>query len=94
MKYNEEWRSKEKFIDDKLAKRDQSKKIVLRKNLPGATVCDILIMSNWVVYAKSISSHSKTFKPFIVECAPPTKILISGLISFAIFAMTVADVKF
>jgi len=25
MKYNEEWRSKEKFIDDKLAKRDQSK---------------------------------------------------------------------
>jgi len=52
MKYNEEWRSKEKFIDDKLAKRDQSKQRVLRKNLPGATVCDILTMSNWLVYAK------------------------------------------
>ena len=52
MKYNEKWRSKEKLIDDKLAKRDQSKQRVLRKNLPGATVCDTLIMSNWLVYAK------------------------------------------
>ena len=48
----------------------------------------------WKEVRKSISSHSKTFVPFIVECAPPTKILISGLIFFAIFAMTVADVKF
>ena len=64
MKYNEEWRSKEKFIDDKLAKRDQSKKIVLRKNLPGATVCDILTMSNWIVYAKIIGdlSYKKIIK--------------------------------
>ena len=64
MKYNEEWRSKEKFIDDKLAKRDQSKKRVLRKNLPGATVCDILTMNNWIVYAKIIGdlSYKKIIK--------------------------------
>ncbi len=53
MKYNAEWRSKEKFIDDKLAKRNQSKQRVLRKNLPGATVCDILIMRNWIGYDKN-----------------------------------------
>ena len=64
MKYNEEWRSKEKFIDDKLAKRDQSKQRVLRKNLPGATVCDTLIMSNWLVYAKIMGdlSYKKIIK--------------------------------
>ncbi len=58
MEYNEEWRSKEKFIDDKLAKRNQSKQRVLRKNLPGATVCDILIMRNWLGYAKMIGDNS------------------------------------
>ena len=58
MKYNEKWRSKEKFIDDKLAKRNQSKQRVLRKNLPGATVSDILIMCNWLVYAKIIGDPS------------------------------------
>ena len=58
MKYNAEWRSKEKFIDDKLAKRNQSRQRVLRKNLPGATVCDILIMRNWIGYAKIIGDLS------------------------------------
>ena len=58
MKYNEEWRSKEKSIDDKLARRNQSKQRVLRKNLPGATVCDILIMRNWIGYAKIIGDLS------------------------------------
>ena len=58
MEYNAEWRSKEKFIDDKLAKRNQSKQRVLRKNLPGATVCDILIMRNWIGYAKIIGDLS------------------------------------
>ena len=58
MKYNAEWRSKEKSIDDKLARRNQSKQRVLRKNLPGATVCDILIMRNWIGYAKIIGDLS------------------------------------
>ena len=64
MKYKEEWRSKEKLIDDKLAKRDQSKKRVLRKNLPGASLCDVLIMRNWIVYAKIIGdlSYKKIMK--------------------------------
>ena len=64
MKYKEEWSSKEKLIDDKLAKRDQSKQRVLRKNLPGASLCDVLIMRNWIVYAKIIGdlSYKKIMK--------------------------------
>ena len=65
MKFNEEWRSKEKFIDDKLAKRNQSKQRMLRKNLPGATVSDILIMSNWLIYAKIMGDLS--YKKIIKE---------------------------
>ena len=37
---------------NKLKKRNQSKKRVLRKNLPGVTICDALIMRNWIVFAK------------------------------------------
>ena len=40
------------------AKRDQSKQRVLRKNLPGETLCDILIMRNWISYAKMIGDLS------------------------------------
>lgn len=72
MKYNVEWRSKEKFIDDKLAKRNQSKQRVLRKNLPGATVCDILIMRNWIGYAKMIGDL--TYKKIAKEVAISTVI--------------------
>ena len=81
MKYNEEWRSKEKFIDDKLAKRDQSKHRVLRKNLPGATVCDTLIMSNWLVYAKIMGdlSYKKIIKK--VSISPVIEKKIYDLLS-------------
>ena len=76
MEYNAEWRSKEKFIDDKLAKRDQSKQRVLRKNLPGATVCDILIMRNWISYAKMIGdlSYKKITKEVSISPAIEKKI--------------------
>ena len=81
MKYNEKWRSKEKFIDDKLAKRDQSKQRVLRKNLPGATVCDILIMRNWISYAKIIGdlSYKKITKE--VRISPVIEKKISDYLS-------------
>jgi hypothetical protein len=65
MKYNEKWRNKEKLIDNKLAKRNQSKQRALRKNLPGVTVCDILIMRNWLIYAKIIGDRS--YKKIIKE---------------------------
>ena len=76
MKYSEKWRSKEKFIDDKLAKRNQSKQRVLRKNLPGATVSDILIMCNWLVYAKIIgdTSYKKIIKEIPISPAIEKKL--------------------
>tara|TARA_B100000686_G_C16666261_1_gene903757 strand:- start:78 stop:1289 length:1212 start_codon:yes stop_codon:yes gene_type:complete len=58
MKYDKKWQDKEKIIDNQLSKRDQSKQRVLRKNLPGASVCDILIMYNWISYAKTIGDLS------------------------------------
>jgi len=81
MKYNAEWRSKEKFIDDKLAKRNQSRQRVLRKNLPGATVCDILIMRNWIGYAKIIGdlSYKKITKE--VSISPVIEKRISDYLS-------------
>ena len=81
MEYNAEWRSKEKFIDDKLAKRNHSKQRVLRKNLPGATVCDILIMRNWISYAKIIGdlSYKKITKE--VRISPVIEKKISDYLS-------------
>ena len=81
MKYNAEWRSKEKLIDDKLAKRNQSRQRVLRKNLPGATVCDILIMRNWIGYAKKIGdlSYKKITKE--VSISPVIEKRISDYLS-------------
>ena len=58
MKYNEEWRSKEKIVDEKLNKRDISTKIVLTKNIMGTTIRDILIMRNWLGYAKKVGDYS------------------------------------
>ena len=69
MKYNEEWRSKEKIIDEKLLKKNHSPKIILKKNLTGATVRDILIMRNWLSYAKKVGdlSYKKIFEKIIIS---------------------------
>jgi len=69
MKYNEEWKNKEKIIDEKLMKKDRSAKIVLTKNLTGATVRDILIMRNWLSYAKKVGdlSYKTIFEKTIIS---------------------------
>ena len=57
MKYNEEWKEKEKLIDS-----NRSKKNILvkkkQKSLHGINVSDILIMRNWLGYAKKIGDLS------------------------------------
>jgi len=64
MKYNEDWRGKEKIIDEELIKKDHSAKIVLAKSLTGTTIRDILIMRNWLSYAKKVGdlSYKKIFE--------------------------------
>jgi len=72
MKYNEKWRIKEKKIDDQLMQSDNSKKRRLRNNLAGTSVCDILIMRNWLGYAKIIGDAS--YKKIIEDVNIPPHI--------------------
>jgi len=69
MKYNEEWRNKEKIIDEKLIKKDHSDKIVSTKNLAGTTLRDVLIMRNWLSYAKKVGdlSYKSIFEKIIIS---------------------------
>ena len=58
MKYNEEWREKESIIDLRIPSRAESDK---KKNLPsvkGINLSDILIIRNWLCYAKEIGDFS------------------------------------
>jgi len=65
MEYNEKWSNKEKIIDDKLTIKNRSKQKVLKDNLIGATVSDVLIMRNWLAYAKKIGDFS--YKKIVKE---------------------------
>jgi hypothetical protein len=57
MKYNKGWKEKEKLIDS-----TRSKKNILvkkkQKSLHGINLSDILIMRNWLGYAKKIGDMS------------------------------------
>ena len=76
MKYNEEWEEKEKIIDS-----DRNKKNILvkkkQKSLHGINVSDILIMRNWLGYAKKIGDPS--YKNIIVDII--TQPLIEKMLS-------------
>ena len=58
MKYNKEWKEKEKLIDDKRSERNILVKEKLQKSLHGITISDILIMRNWLGYAKKVGDLS------------------------------------
>ena len=58
MKYKEEWKSKEKALDDRLHKRVNSKERVLEYSLSGITLNDILVIRNWLIFAKKIGDNS------------------------------------
>ena len=57
MKYRNEWKSKEIIIDNKLKKTNNTQKVV-KDSLNGITLNDILIMRNWLRYAKKIGDLS------------------------------------
>ena len=59
MKYKDEWRQKEKIIDEKLLNETQRKnKKVVKDSLAGVTMSDVLIMYNWLSYAKTVGDNS------------------------------------
>jgi len=58
MKYNDEWKEKEKLIDNNRSEKNILVKKKLQKSLHGINVSDILIMRNWLGYAKKIGDLS------------------------------------
>ena len=58
MKYNEEWKLEENLTDIYRNKKNILTKKTLQKSLKGVTVSDVLIMRNWLGYAKKIGDLS------------------------------------
>ena len=56
MQYNIDWKDKEKIIDDKI-KDNFSTSSALYKTLKGVSLSDILIMRNWLFFAKKIGDN-------------------------------------
>ena len=54
MKYKNEWKEKERIFDKDEIKSKKRKKN-FKDSISGLTVSDILVMNNWLNYAKSIN---------------------------------------
>ena len=52
MKYNKEWKEKEEIIDSELKYKKKEK--IFKDSLFGTTINDVLIMQNWLMYAKKV----------------------------------------
>ena len=57
MKYNNTWKEKEKIIDNQIYNENSEKGLVY-PSLKGPKLSDILIMKNWLIYAKKINDNS------------------------------------
>ena len=58
MKYNEKWLANEKLLDERLPKRKTSKERVILGTNSGISLNDILVIHNWLIYAKKIGDLS------------------------------------
>ena len=65
IKYDKKWKSKEKLIDDEILKGSKKKKNFFSRSLSGVCLGDILIMNNWLNYAKFI--NDETYKDVTSE---------------------------
>ena len=63
--YNKEWNIKEKLIDEKIRKGSKKGKKYFSRSLSGVCLGDILIMNNWLNYAKFI--NDETYKDVASE---------------------------
>ncbi len=57
MSYSKEWKSKEEIIDNRIW-NENSKKGIIHPSLIGPTLQDILIMRNWLLYARKLGDNS------------------------------------
>ena len=58
MEYNKDWKNKEKLIDNKDPERLEADKKIFGEYLKGINLSDILIINNWINYAKNIGDYS------------------------------------
>ena len=56
--YNEEWRKKEKLTDIEIASGSQKGKKKFSRSLNNITLSEVLIINNWLTYAKIIGDES------------------------------------
>ena len=63
--YNKEWNIKEKLIDEEIRKGSKKGKKYFSRSLSGVCLGDILIMNNWLNYAKFI--NDETYKDIASE---------------------------
>ena len=56
--YNEEWTKKEELIDHEISNGSQKGKKVFNRSLSGTCLGDILIINNWLNYAKLLNDKS------------------------------------
>ena len=54
MKYNNEWKEKERIIDID----EKEDNLILKNSLSGLSISDLLIMNNWLNYAKKINDFA------------------------------------
>ncbi len=57
MNYNTDWKEKENIIDNTSLKIQRQKNIKHSKSINGVTLSDVLIMKNWLYYAKLIGDE-------------------------------------
>ena len=58
MNFDENWSKKEKIVDDRLIKRTKEDEKKFSETLKGNNLYDILIIKNWLNYAKIIGDSS------------------------------------
>ena len=58
MKYNEIWLANDKLMDERYPKRKTSKERVILGTNSGISLNDILVIHNWLIYAKKIGDLS------------------------------------
>ncbi len=56
--YNEEWKKKEKLIDIEIANGSQKGKKIFSRSINDITLSEVLIINNWLTYAKIIGDES------------------------------------
>ena len=56
--YDEEWTKKEELIDHQISNGSQKGKKVFNRSLSGTGLGDILIINNWLNYAKLLNDKS------------------------------------